>query len=189
MGDYISYNKLVNLIDLDYSKTVKNVELVIFSSLSFFIPFFLSHSQLIVGIIVNFTLFMGSMNFKKYELLPVIFLPSIAVFSRGLIFGSLTTYLLYFIPFIWLSNILLVLFFKHLKFNKNKKNFLSISITSLIKASFLFSIAAILFISGFIPKIFLIVMGPIQLLSAFIGGNLAFMMQKFKHKTLKKYIK
>jgi len=90
----------LNEYQLSYKQEL--IELFIYSLLSFFIPFILSHPQLLVGTIVNSALVLAALNLRGIRLLPVIMLPSLAVLSSGLIFGQFTYYLLYLIPAIWL---------------------------------------------------------------------------------------
>jgi len=60
--------------------------------LSFLIPFSLGHSQFLTGTLVNTFLFLAALFLPKRLLWPLIFLPSLAVLSRGLIFGPLTVF-------------------------------------------------------------------------------------------------
>ena len=149
----------------------ENFELVLYSSICFFLPFFLHHSQWLTGTIVNTALVLSALRLKK--VLPIIILPSLGVLCAGLLFGTLTTYLLYLIPFIWIGNALLVYFVKRI----NKK-MLSLPVASIIKSLFLFSAAFILVKLTFIPAVFLVAMGPIQLLTALSGGSLALIVNK-----------
>ena len=144
------------------------------SFLCFTIPFSLGHPQIIVGTIVNAGLFLAAVFFPEKFIYPVIFMPSLAVLSRGLIFGPLTHFLFFVIPFIWLANYLLVFIFKRL-FNLKQNYWLVVILSSLAKFLFLFFSAFILVNLKFIPKIFLMTMGMMQFITAFLGGAVAFL--------------
>ena len=72
----------------------------ILTGLAFFIPAVFSSPQWLTGTIINTLLFIVAtkLDFKKQ--LPIIILPSLGAFSHIVIFGPLTVFLLYFIPFI-----------------------------------------------------------------------------------------
>lgn len=166
--------KLVNV-----NSFYENLQLVIYSLVSFFVPFLIGN-QLIVGSLVNCALVLAALNLDKYKVLPIIFLPSIAVFLSGVIFGPFNMYLVYFIPFIWIGNSLLVFTVKY--FNRKRVNrILMLIFSSSLKSLFLFSIAALFFSLGFVPVIFLTVMGLLQFYTACIGFLLAFTVQYFKN--------
>jgi hypothetical protein len=107
--------------------------------------------------------------------LPLLFLPSLGVLSAGIIFSTNTSFLLYYLPFIWLSN--LVFIFSYRRFINNK--WFSSVISSVIKFSLLFIVSlAFVFILNF-PKVFLINMGVLQLITALLGSFLATTSSKF----------
>ena len=177
---YISRLFDLTLFETKYKQQV--IELVAYSFIVFFVPFFIGHPQLLVGTIVNATLILSSLYLKRNFLLPIIFMPSIAVLSRGLIFGPFTIFLFYFIPFIWIGNFILTLFFKGL-YLKNKTNyFVTLLSGSFAKALFLFMIALLLFKLNLIPEIFLKTMGILQFTTAILGGMAAFAIIKSREK-------
>lgn len=177
---YISKLFDLTLFETKYKQQV--IELVVYSFIAFFIPFFVGHPQLLVGTMVNATLILSSLYLKRNFLLPIIFMPSIAVLSRGLIFGHFTIFLLYFIPFIWIGNFILTLFFKGL-YLKNKTNyFITLLSGSFAKALFLFMIALLFFKLNLIPEIFLATMGTMQFTTAILGGIAAFAIIKSREK-------
>ena len=136
---------------------------------SFAVPFFLGHSQILTGVIVNALLFYSASINKGKFYWPIILLPSIAVLSRGIIFGPVTSFLLYFLPFIWTGNILMIYLYNRFFIHGN---LLSIILSSFIKFIFLFVCAQILFTFQIVPKVFLQTMGLNQLLTALAGGLL-----------------
>ena len=152
----------------------ENVEMVVYSAAAFFIPFFVGHPQIIVGVLVNAALIMAALNVSGYKLLPVILLPSLGVLSRGLIFGPYTIFLVYMIPFIWVGNAILVYAFKEFNLNKGMNKWAALLLGSLLKAAFLFIAAFVLVKLSVLPVLFLTTMGMFQIYTAILGGIVAF---------------
>jgi hypothetical protein len=141
-------------------------EVSMYAMIAFFTPFYLVQSQLFVGVIVNMMLISGALYSKGREMLPLIFLPSLAVLSRGLLFGDLTMYLLYMLPFIWIGNAILVYSVKSLYLKKNNDLFKSAAFGSALKAMFLLACAGVLLTAGLVPEDFLMAFGIVQLVTA-----------------------
>ncbi|MBU0615982.1 MAG: hypothetical protein KJ601_07880 [Nanoarchaeota archaeon] len=169
----------INKTDYKLGFLQENIELLVYSALAFFVPFFAGHPQFLVGTLVNASLILAAFNLKGYKLLPVIMLPSLGVLSRGIIFGPFTMFLVYMIPFIWVSNAIIVLVFKRLiKYNK-----VGTLITgSIAKTAFLFTAAFVLVNLEVVPVLFLTTMGVFQLYTALAGGAIALGVQFFKRK-------
>jgi hypothetical protein len=161
-------NKYFSYQEYAISYIQENVELFIYSMLAFTIPFFIGHPQWFVGVVVNTSLVLAGLNIKNYKVLPVIILPSLAVLSRGLIFGPFTIFLLYIIPFIWFGNALILLSFKIFT---NK--FLATFVGSFSKFLFLFVAAFVLINLNILPQIFIVSMGVMQLYTALVGSCIA----------------
>ena len=177
---YIS--KILNLTLFETKYKQQAIELIAYSFIAFFVPFLFGHPQLLVGTIVNATLIVSSLSLKRNFLMPIIFMPSIAVLSRGIIFGPFTIFLIYFIPFIWFGNFMLAMFFKGL-YLKNKTNyFITLISAGFAKAIFLFLTAFVLFNLNLVPEIFLTTMGIIQFTTAILGGIAAFIVIKSREK-------
>ena len=174
----------ISMNEQDYWLNSHNeiIETAIYSAVCFLVPFIIGHSQLVTGIIVNAALVLAALNLKNEKLLPVILLPSLAVLSRGIIFGPLTLYLIYLIPFIWLGNFLLVFLVKRLFLGSNRNRWLTLGIGSTAKVAFLFAGALALFGLSLIPQALLIPMSILQLATAIGGGTLAFGGQYLKKK-------
>jgi hypothetical protein len=85
----------------------------------FLFPVFLGKNFIITGTIVNCFLIFGALNFKKYEILPMIFLPSIGKFLGGKLF-LMTMPVALFLPFIWIGNFALVALFRILYLKKRR---------------------------------------------------------------------
>jgi len=146
----------------------EKVQLASLYVLAFTLPFIFKQPQLLIGSIINFLLVFSVSKYGLKKIIPVLFLPSLASFLNGVLFGIFTPYLLYLMPFIILSNLILVLTVRYIKVK-----YLNVGIAALLKACFLFSAAYILFQIIHIPEIFLTTMGLIQLYTALIGGILA----------------
>jgi hypothetical protein len=190
-------------LDLNLPITLSDLtRFLIFASLSilsFFVPFSFGHPQWLVGTIVNTCLFLAAVFLsrcpantghrgssiseklksgpKKYlYFLPMVILPSLGVLARGIIFGPFTFFLVYLLPFIWLSNLILILTFKAL-FSK-AKYIPSVFFASVVKFLFLFAVANICFNFHLVPKLFLQTMGSFQLLTALSGGLISWIIFK-----------
>lgn len=145
---------------------------VALSVLSFFVPFVAGHPQWLVGIIVNTFLFLSAIFLPNKYIIPLALFPSMGVLARGLLFGPLTFFIIYFIPFIWLGNLMLVLVFKS---SLNKIRFIpAVVLASAIKCLFLFTAANVYFGLHIVPKLFLQTMGLFQLYTSLAGGIIAF---------------
>lgn len=148
------------------------------SILSFFVPFMLGHPQWLVGTVINACLFLAAIYLPKKYFLPVVILPSLGVLSRGLIFGPFTLFLVYFLPFIWLGNLVLILIFRFI-YSKVLKNF-GIAALGAIMGKFvlLFLMANIYFKFSIVPAVFLQAMGLNQLATALAGGAVVLIVLK-----------
>jgi len=141
-------------------------------TLSFFIPFLISGPQLLTGSVVNALLFLFVSKTYSKKFLPIIVLPSLGALLNGVVFGTFTPFLLYFLPFIWISNFILVESFQYCF---HKKSFaMGVVGSSIIKSLFLFTIAFVFTTTKFVPQIFLQAMGIFQLGTALLGGAIAF---------------
>lgn len=142
-------------IEVGANDLTKRTSLV-FACVAVVVPFVTSN-QIITGTIVNFLLFAVP---RKY-VWPVVVLPSLAVMARGVIFGPFTPFLFYFIPFIWLSNLVLAA-------NKNK----GFVVAAILKTAVLYLAARMYFEFKIVPEVFVTSMGVLQLVTAIFGGIL-----------------
>jgi len=137
-------------------------------SIAFFIPLIFSHPQWLIGVIINILLYLSvDLDFKKQ--LPIIIIPSVSALLHNTLFGTFTLFLIYFIPFVWIGNFILVRVMK-LRLNYLYKMILA----STAKSLFLFIVAYIYFSLGLVPAIFLTAMGLIQLITSLVGGLLVY---------------
>jgi len=163
-------------LPLQISELASSLVFASTSILTFFLPFTLGHPQWLVGTLVNTCLFSAAIYLPKKYFIPLSVLPSLGVLARGIIFGPLTMFLIYFLPFIWLGNLVLILSFKFL-FSKFKF-VLSAGFASAIKFLFLFLTADIYFKLSVVPAVFLQTMGQNQFADALAGGLIAFIIFK-----------
>ena len=155
-------------------------QIAIFSAIfivSFFLPFFMGHPQWLVGTVVNAGLFLAAAYLPKKYFLPIVIFPSLAVLARGLIFGPFTFFLIYFLPFVWLANYILIRIFSFLA-NRNKGYMISVVLSAAVKFVLLFLIANIYFKFSVVPAVFLYTMGINQLATALSGGLVSFLIYK-----------
>jgi hypothetical protein len=146
------------------------------SVLSFFVPFGLGHPQWLVGTAVNACLFLSVIYLPRKYYLPFVILPSLGVLARGIIFGPFTLFLVYFLPFIWLGNVVLILVFKNLY---SRAGFIFSGIlASVAKFLLLFLTANLCFNFHWVPKLFMQAMGLNQLVTALSGGLISFILWK-----------
>lgn len=143
----------------------------------FLTPLVFDQPQIIVGSLVNFLLIYIALNFRKAQLLPAIFLPSIAAVLRGSLLGSLTPSLLALMPFIWIANAVLIGSIRALVF-KNIGLKGSLFISALLKSIALLLMAFIVVKALNLNEALLIAMGPIQLLTASIGSVIYLIVHK-----------
>ncbi len=151
------------------SVNAKTLELIILSSLALITPIFLKHPQILVGVIINAILIKGALSLKKYQLLPLIIMPSVGVVLGGYLFGGLTKFVFFIMPFIWLGNTILIYLFKK---RTNKNYIFTLLLASFSKMTFLFLSALILYLLNIIPKPLLMAMGYMQFITAILGGTL-----------------
>ncbi len=143
------------------------------SILSIVVPFLLGHPQWLVGTVVNACLFLAVVFLPSKYYLPLAVFPSLGVLARGLVFGPFTYFLVYFLPFIWLGNLILILTFK--KCFSRFKYIFSVILASGAKFLFLFIIANIYFKFSIVPALFLQSMGFSQLATALAGGLISWL--------------
>lgn len=152
-------------------------KLAILLSLSLAAPF-LQH-QLITGSIVNALLFSAVLLVGFRYALLVTFLPSIISLAVGLLPFVLAP----MIPFIIISNCLLILTFALLK---NKNFWLAVLCSSYLKFLFLLSTSSLLInfvFKGPITKKVSIMFSWPQLITALLGGIIAYLVLKVIKKT------
>jgi len=155
-------------------------EMFLYALVAFSLPFILGHEQLIVGSVVNCTLVLAALNLRGARLLPVILLPSIGALLAGMIFGPLSSSLVYMLPFIWLGNAILVLAVKEIALRGKRNHLVTLGAGALAKTALLSLSAFLLFSFGLVPLQFIAAFGILQLATALCGGVAALGVQEAK---------
>lgn len=176
------YSIYMKLKALTLPRTTQQVMEYSLLAASFFIPFLISGPQLLTGAIVNTLLFLFVAQAYSKKTLPIVMFPSIGAVLNGLIFGKFTIFLLYFLPFIWVGNYILIESFRYLR--KNTSFFVSILGSSFLKSGVLFLVAFLLTSAKIVPLIFLQLMGMFQLVTAIAGGIIALAIHTFISKKI-----
>ena len=175
---------------LSYGWAYKNMEMVIYLLMGFLAPLFIGHPQIVVGATVNAILATSALRkISVNKAIALAITPSLGVVMQGILFGNLTKFIIYFIPIIWISNIIYMTIIRwNVKDNSEKKNTVFITFikknsqtnklraivgASVVKTALLFGTAFILVMTNVVPKPFLVAMGGIQILTAIIGGSAA----------------
>jgi hypothetical protein len=130
--------------------------------------------QIITGSLVNATLFIAAMLFGIKGAILVGFLPSLISLSTGLLPLSLMP----MISFIIIGNAIMIITFNYLK---ERNYWLGIVVASSLKFIFLLSFSTVIFNLFFPEKISTAIMTMMswpQLLTALLGGLLAYMFSK-----------
>jgi hypothetical protein len=137
-------------------------------TLSFLVPLLISKPQLLVGSTINLLITYSTLRYGLKKTVPILLTPSLVATGSGLLFGGATLFLVYLMPFIMISNILL-------SYSISKqKNILGILIGIFFKVFFLYSATYILVQAIGLPNIFLTSMGLVQIYTALIGSSIAF---------------
>lgn len=155
--------------EYEYDARMDLLALVGFSFLAFAIPFLFPHPQAVTGVLVNAFLVSAALCMKGRNLLPVILLPSVGAIANGLLFGPLTIFLVYLVPFIWIGNFLLVFGIKKFTHEGGLGYWAGGIASSLIKAGAIFLPAYGLYLAGVLPEAMLVPMGLLQAGTA-LGG-------------------
>ncbi len=168
-----------------YKQVYRQAEFFIYCFLSFILPFFIGHPQILIGSFVNFFLIRTAQYFDYKYVLSIVFFPSVGVYFAGALFGASTGYLVYFLPFIWISNLLFIYVYKKEIFLKKNKLYVASIKTSILKAGFLFFVALVfVYVFGF-PKMFLVAMGGLQVITAIVGSLTSSYIFYLEHKKVK----
>ncbi len=158
---------------LTLKKSRELFEICFLSILALIIPVYIGHPQLVVGILVNALIARSALTVNYWKGLPVMILPSIGAFLRGVLFGPFTIYLAYFMPSIWIGNCIFAFMLKDFC---RKNVLLSIILSSFIKFLILVITAYIFVQVRLVPNKFLTLMGVNQFVTALIGSSIAFLM-------------
>ncbi len=156
----------------------ENISVFVLSFAALFLPIIFGHAnsfpnQIIVGTTVNALLALSALYLPLKKALPIILLPALAALISGFIFGSLTSFLFYMVPFIWLGNFAFVFLIKNLKVLNGMNYGASVFFASSIKSGIIFSATLAFVLLGVVPALFLFPMGLVQFATALGGGGIA----------------
>lgn len=147
--------------------------------LGYTIPFIFAGPQLVTGTIINALIFTASEKLEKKYIIPLLILPSLGAFTHGVLFGPLTIFLIYFLPFIWLGNFVMSEIFS---LSRKLAYPLRVVTASFAKYILLVLAANIYFELHVVPQLFVTSMGVLQLATALLGGFLSyFIIKSLKH--------
>ena len=166
-------------MNIKVQKTLTGAESLgeyLFFTLPLLIPFLISEPQLLVGSVVNCMLFLAAYRFSNKHLLLLAVLPSLAALGRGLVFGPNTPFILLFLPFIWIGNLILIGVVR----NAGELGILKIVLAAFLKAALLAFVASIYVHYDWAPQIFLSAMGLMQFATALIGGLAALVFAQWR---------
>lgn len=170
----IAANMYIKQIAIERTKFLR-LEIVL-PLVAFFIPFLVPGPQWLTGTLVNCFLFISAFKFSHKGVLFISMAPSLGALANGVLFGKFTPFLLFFLPFIWVGNVILIKSF--LLFKKKVTLPLAIGLSSLLKSSLLYLPALLYFHFRVVPALFLQSMGVIQFFTALIGGIAALIILK-----------
>lgn len=143
-------------------------EILLYTTILFALPLFHTN-QLIVGTIVNALLIKSALNHSMKRMFFLAFIPSLGVIATGFLFAELTQFVLLMVPFIWVSNLLLIFGVKKL-FVENKKNYFVSGIIASIGKVILLSVSVfVLYIFSFVPLELIAIFGFNQLITSVSG--------------------
>ncbi len=152
----------------DYSKQINILQIILICIGALIVPTFLAqlltkifgansfvatHSQIIVGSIVNTALIVTAINVKGWKkILGIVTLPSISAILGGYVFKTASIYMIYMIPAIWVGNFAIVYLYKLLLLNKKINYFITGIIAIVIKVAVIFGGFSLLNAFGIFPQ-------------------------------------
>lgn len=168
------------VLTMGRSNVIASAKFIALIGVATIVPLF--HQQMITGPIVNATLFVATIILGTQMGILVGLIPSIIALSVGTLPAPLAP----MVPYIMVSNAILILTFEYLK---NKNYWLAIIAASFLKFLFLFLTSSV--VIGLLMKKELvesvtIMMSWHQLLTALMGGILASLFLNYDKKKLNK---
>lgn len=159
----------IKVIEIKKQKTLDMIKFIVLLGIASLLPAVV-HNQMITGPIINATLFLAVLLLDIRSAILIGLIPSIVALSVGLLPAPLAP----IIPFIMLSNTILVMVFNWLK---DKNYWLGVVTSSLVKFLFLFGASSIvinlLLKQELASKVSIMMSWP-QLATAIAGGIIAF---------------
>lgn len=136
----------------------------------YLIPLLISHPQILTGTAVNMLLVMFAVRYPKRSAAFMCMLPGLGAVTHGLLFGSYTPFVLYFLPFIWMGNYILVSVMQRAGIRRRVP---LLVFGAALKAGLLGSTALVFVQYGFVPVMFITAMSWVQFATALAGGFVA----------------
>ncbi len=167
---------LLSLQEKPLSKTREMIEFLVASLACVLAPLLIGHPADAVGVIVNFCLVLAALNFRRWEVILIILLPSLGAVARNYLFGAKSLLPVLTLPIVWIGNAALVVVIKWLYLKLKWNNWLVLAIAVIVKALVMFGIAALMIALKILPpaKPLYWQFGVFQLYTAAIGGVLAY---------------
>lgn len=134
------------------------------------VPLCIPSPQVVVGVIVNALLALYAIRISSRSYTVMSMTPSIGAVGNGIVLGTITPFLIFFLPFIWIGNMMFIYIIRRFAY---KGAFVSVGVASVMKAAILFFTAYIFVQLHIVPQQFLFAMGTVQLFTALIGGSIA----------------
>lgn len=189
----------------DYSKQMDIIQIVLICIGALIVPTFLAslltkvfgansfiatHSQIIVGGVVNTALIVTAINVKGWKkIIGVITLPSISTILGGYVFKTSSVYMVYMIPAIWIGNFTIVYLYKVLLLDKKINYFVTGIIATVVKVAIIFGGFSLLNAFGIFPEKLVqnlqVAMGQAQAITAIIGMVISYTIYVANKKTIK----
>lgn len=138
--------------------------------IGYVLPVVISGPQWATGTMVNALLALYALKLSKRNAVIMCVLPSLGAVTHGVLLGTFTPFLAYFLPAIWAGNMLYVTLIRRLS---TIHAMARIGISASAKAMMLFVVAFSFVQAGLVPQPFLIAMGAVQLATALAGGMIA----------------
>lgn len=136
----------------------------------FVVPLCIPGPQIITGSLVNMLLVLYAVRTRRKHSMIMCVMPSVGAIGNGLLFGTFTPFLFYFLPFIWIANLLFVRVIATWK----RYGFpIRILGAAALKSAVLFLVAALFVGLHVVPRVFILGMGLVQLVTAVTGGFMA----------------
>ncbi len=156
-------------------------ELALYLGASFLLPFVIPTPQILLGSLVNSILVLSAYNLKGLKSYSVAVVPSLMALLVGLLLGSSTHFIIYMLAGIWTGNITYITVVKGLFPNTFRESIKSIVAGSIAKGLLItgYTYALAQFIT--LPEPVLMAFGPIQIVTALVGGLLASLVE-FRNK-------
>ena len=162
------------------SKQKEILDMILYVSIGFIIPFFFKRPQELIFLLTNVIIVLAALNISGKKLIPVLIAPILGAIGGAYLFGDVAFVIIPFTPLIFLADLIFVYMIKWLYLGRNYNFFIPLFIGSVAKYLILVISAYAFIMKGLAPDVFLIGFGRIQLILAFLGGMIAYFLFKLK---------